>query len=281
MKIPEKWSDATGWDAYFAANQPNFEKVEKYHLESDLRFAADVLQSPHMRIWFPGCGLDLAPWLYANLGCDVVATDISPIAISIQNELLFEDPMEALEKLPNVLKEMQLPKANVFVHPAMFVHDMRHAFTMPQVDVVLDRDAFYRFSEPEMRTVAQHFFEALYPGGLLVIETQNVAGHVRTAMENNLLQAGFFLPGIQTEQWYRQQLDATGIDYTMVMGNPVIPHAGQYSRKGGKEQEKNDLAILQSFREEYLERRKANAAQDNLTFREGIDKLAYLMYNAG
>jgi SAM-dependent methyltransferase len=281
MKIPELWSDAAGWDTYYMAHRPNFEKVEKYHLEDDLRFAAMVLEAPHKRVWFPGCGLDLSPWLYANLGCDVVATDISPYAISVQNELLYEVPMEALEKLPNVLKEMELPKAETFVHPAMFVHDMRKPFSMEKVDVVVNRRAFHGFSWSEKVVVAQEFFNAVFPGGVLVCETLNVQGQDRSEMENALLQAGFFIPGLEAEQWYRQQLDTTGIVYAMVMGNPVIPQWGQYVDKSGKEQENVDRATLNSFGEAYIQRRKANAAQDNQTFREGIDKLAYLIYNTG
>lgn len=281
MEMPENWSDAAGWDAYYRHHRPNFEKVEKYDLEHALRFALNVYETPHHRVWFPGCGVDLSPWLYANLGCDVVATDISPYAVEVQNELLFEDPMEALEKLPNVLKEMDLPKAGNFVHPAMFVHDMREPFTMPLVDVVVNRRAFHGFSKPEKDVVARNFFGALHPGGLMVCDTLNVQGQGRTDMEDALLQAGFFMPGIEAEQWYRQQLDATGILYAMVLGNPVIPQWDQYKGRGGKEQELQDREILRGFREEYIARRQANAERDKLAFREGVDKLAFVIYSTG
>lgn len=278
MEMPKDWSDAAGWDAYYSIHIPNFENVEKYDLEQDLRFVATVLEAPHKRIWFPGCGLDLAPWLYANLGCDVVATDISSFAIRLQNELLFEDPMEVLEKLPNVLKEMELPKANRFVHPAMFVHDMRQPFTMPQVDVVLNRRAFLGFSEEEMEGVARNFFDAIYPGGTLIMDSPNIQGADRTLLEMMLSKAGFFIPGLETEQWYRTQLDGTGIPYRMVLGSPMIAKLSEYNDKGGKQQAEKDLQTIRSFRTEYLDRCRENAKSDENAFRAGIDKVAYIVY---
>lgn len=278
MEKPHAWSDAADWDAFYSVHIPNFEKVEKYDLEQDLRFVATVLETSHQRVWFPGCGLDLAPWLYANLGCDVVATDISSFAIRLQNELLFEDPMEVLEKLPNVLKEMELPPANRFVHPAMYVHDMRQSFTMPEVDVVLNRSAFYGFSKGEMPGVARNFFEAISPGGILIMDTPNIQGAERTQLERTLLEAGFFIHGLETEQWYRTQLEGTGISYRMVFGSPMIAKLSEYNDNGGKQQAERDLQTIRSFRDEYLLRRQANAERDQLACRKGIDKVAYIVY---
>jgi Methyltransferase domain len=246
-----------------------------------LRFVPNVLATPEKRIWFPGCGLDLAPWLYANLGCIVLATDISPYAVQSQNELLFENPMEILEKLPNVLKEMELLSQVRFVHPTIFVHDMRTAFPFPQVDAIINVRAFHGFASDDMRQIALHYYETLSPGGFLICDTLNVQGEQRNNIENALVEAGFFVPGLQADQWYRQQLDATGILYMMVLGNPMIPHWGQYENKGGKDQEQKDREILRTFSAEYAERRKLNAAQDRANYKEGIDKIANVIYSTG
>jgi hypothetical protein len=281
MKPPQVWSDAAGWDAYHRKERPNIDKVEKYDLEHALRFVRNVYETPHQRIWFAGCGVELGPWLYANLGCDVVATDISPWAITFQNELLYEDPMEVLEKLPNVLKEMELPKARNFIHPAIFVHDMRTKMPMAAVDMVVNRRAFHGFSQEEKEEVAGVYFEAMHPGGLLICDTLNVQGEDRNMIENALLKAGFFIPGVEADQWYRQQLSATGIEYAMVLGNPIIPQWGQYKDKGGKEQEAKDKEILRGYREEYYARKQANALRDKEVFRDGVDKLGIVIYSTG
>lgn len=281
MESPDTWSDAAAWDAHYRKHKPKLSAIEKYDLEHALRFAGNFLATPRKRIWFAGCGVEWGPWLHAYLGCDVIGTDVSAFAIAFQQALVSVDPMEELEKLPNVLKEMELPLANQFQEPAYFVHDMRTAFPLEPVNAVLNVRTFHGFPVEEQRRVAVVYFDALTAGGLLVCDTLNVQGQDRTHIENALLQAGFMVPGVEAEQWYRQQLDATGILYTMVLGNPVIPQWGQYEGKGGEAQAEQDRVALRSFRNEYLHRRKANAEQDQARYREGVDKLAYVMYNTG
>ncbi len=281
MKPPQDWRDAAAWDAYYLNDKSHLEKIEKFHLESALRFAPNVLASAEKRVWFPGCGMDLSPWLYANLGCNVLATDISAYAIRSQNELLYDDPMQLLEKLPNVLKEMELLKALRFQHPTIFVHDMCTPFPFPQVDMIVNVRAFHGFAPAEMSRIAHVYFEALSAGGTMICDTLNVQGPRRNDMENALQEAGFFLPGLETEQWYRQQLDATGIVYLMVMGNPIVPQWGQYDDKGGTAQAEKDRALLRSFTTEYTIRRKANALQDKEDYKPGIDKIARVIYSTG
>lgn len=248
MDTENQWSDPVAWDAYHRRHVPDLERVEKYDLEQDLRYFQLLDGTVERSIWFPGCGLGLAPWLYANLGCKVVATDISPFAVELQNERLYEDPMEALEKLPNVLKEMDLPKAAHFVHPAIFVHDLCKPLARPPVDVIVATDVLQGFGSADLQKVAKVMCEALKAGGTLVCELPNLPFLHRNAIEAALLDAGFFLQGLRAEHWLREQLLRSEGRFAMHLGNPVLARQGSHP---SSESQKQDEEALAAFRLAY------------------------------
>ena len=78
----------------------------------------------------------------------------------------------------------------------------------------------------------------------------NVQGDRRNLIEESLLATGFYIPFQKSERWYRQQLDATGIVYGMVLGRPRIPAHNQYPPGRFSEFAERDQMILDSFRVE-------------------------------
>ena len=130
-----------------------------------------------------------------------------------------------------------------------------------------------------MRAAAGHFYAALRPGGVCILDIMNVqASHLRKLIEDNLIGAGFFLPGVKSERWYRQQLDSTGIVYGMILGRPCIPNQHQYPPEQFHELAGRDQQILDSFRSEYEQRVTDEAGEANALGNNPAAKSAYVVY---
>jgi hypothetical protein len=64
------------WDNYYESKIPDFPKPhnwEQIKFWNGIRFIEVALQSEGRKIWFPGCGIDLSPFIYAYAGCCVYA----------------------------------------------------------------------------------------------------------------------------------------------------------------------------------------------------------------
>ncbi len=171
------------------------------------------------RVWFPGCGVDVGPRFYASVGCQVLATDFSQVAVRVQRnfaqvpaERLFTDwaAFQAQSESP-VQDGGRLDVAE---------HDFTTGRPEGEFDVVLNCRAFQGLSTAAMAAAAKHFYAALRPGGVAVIDTMNVQGALRNTLEDSIIGAGLFIPYQETGRWYRSQLDGTGITYGMVLGRP-------------------------------------------------------------
>jgi hypothetical protein len=84
---PVDWTDRKTWDRYLHGTY--YQGPFALPTEAGARGWQPVgfldLEKEHSdRIWFPGCGTDIAPRFYSCLGCGVMATDFSPIAIKAQ-----------------------------------------------------------------------------------------------------------------------------------------------------------------------------------------------------
>ena len=282
METPKNWNDSSQWDRYFQSRPVDLATVSDLELKDNMRV---LFAASGGSIWITGCGQELSPWLLSYLNCRVLATDLSPVAVEQQKEWAKGSPFLAFPNLDQVVDgfaaEMNSRAVKQFIPPKIEVADFCQGHPDRQFDVLYNRRAFHGLSPDQMDQAAQNFFAATKPGGLAYLSTLNVQGQLRTQIENALSQAGFFMPNLEAEQWYREKLDATGIEYVMVLGNPVIPQWGQYEGKGGEPQRRKDFATLGSLREEYRERLQANYQKDQETFRPDVDKLAYVIYNTG
>lgn len=278
MDMPNSWNDSGGWDSYYLANPVKTDDLSSYEIGSALRFfrAAEGKQT-----WIAGCGLDPAVWLYANLGCSVYASDLSPVAVRMQTELMKSDPFAEIDGLAEMLDEAEVPTARNFVSAEIECADFTRSIPDRTFDLILNVRAFQGLSPEDMKKAGRNFFRATREGGSMLVSTQNVQGEHRNQIENALHEAGFLIPNREAEQWYRNKLEATGIVYAMVLGRPIIPQWGQYKEKGGEAQRAKDQVLLRSFGDEYRERMKQNYEEDKKRYRPEIDKIAQVIYNTG
>lgn len=276
--MPENWNDHNGWDVYYKTNPIDLEKIADYEIRDVLRYFSAVADK---KVWISGCGLELTPWIFSYLNCDVLATDVSSVAIEFQRKLIKESPFEKFKNLNTIFDELKIEPKRNFIQPKIRAEDFRVVNPNEKFDVILNTKAIQGLPEEDIKRAARIFFDSTNSGGIIILSTMNVQGNSRNKIEDAFLSAGYFIPNVRAEQWYRNKLDSTGILYAMVLGNPMIPQWGQYENKGGKEQEEKDRELLRSFRQEYQERLKLNYEDDKKNYSPEKDKIAYVIYNTG
>ena len=246
---PEDWSDRKGWDRYLNAQClegpfPVPTAIGAYGWQS-VRFL-DFVKARGGRVWFPGCGVDVGPRFYASVGCRVLATDFSPVAVRAQRAF-------AATPSERMFTGWQAPISQTG-RLEVAEHDFTAATADGPFDAVINCRAFQGLSPSGMSAAAKNFFAALRPGGAAVIDTINVQGSRRTVIEDSLMEAGFFIPFNDTERWYREQLENTGIAYAMIMGRPRVQFNRHDPSKRSMAQWERDQQILDSFAAEHQAR---------------------------
>lgn len=280
---PKDWKDIKGWDNYFIGHK----NLQSFGVPTaigstgwqSVRFL-NIVKQKGDRIWFPGCGVDIGPRFYASIGCNVLATDFSPVAVKRQRsygcvprERLFSDWSSFARQSDPPVKA-----AGMF---DVVEQDFTKGKPEGVFDVVLNCRAFQGLSASAMSTAARNFFAALRPGGAVVIDTMNVQGKQRNVIEDSLIEAGFFIPFTASARWYRSRLDDTGITYNMVLDRPRVCVTSEGKARPSTEQLMRDQVILDSFDEEYKIRiAEEREAQEELARRpETIT--AYVVYPTG
>lgn len=227
------------------------------------------------RVWFPGCGTDPGPRFYAYVGCTVMATDFSPAAVRVQQHFAGLAPQSMFVEWSS-FAESNRPIEN---SGRFDVADDFVACLPPGVfDVVVNCSAFQGLSPSAMRAAAKHFFADLRAAGVAIIDTINVR---RDALEDSLMDAGFFLPFTASERWYRNELENTGIAYGMVLGHPHARYDGQNPRERSKKDTERDREILESFRTEYEARHTAEEFFVKAAMSRPETIVAHVIYNTG
>jgi SAM-dependent methyltransferase len=272
---PQNWSDADTWDRLLREQVPNV-PMRSASLRG-LRSAKFIVRHGG-RVWFPGCGVDPSPTLYAALGCRVAVTDISPFAINWQRQFFANTPSAVVTDWESFLQRSSLSALPGSFEAA--IQDFSREHPDGLFDVVVNRRAFSQLNREAQRRTALNFERALRPGGYAIIDTLNVQGTHRNDVEDSLLEAGFFIPNHTAERWYRDRLISTGITFVMVLGSPLIPMRGQYPPKDEVVRKEHDRAILKSFRAEY-EARLAEAASEHPRLEDGVTKVAHIVYSTG
>jgi hypothetical protein len=279
---PVDWSDIAGWDRYLQTKGSDgpfrVPTVIGAKGWQSVRFLSFVRKHGG-RVWFPGCGIDPGPRFYAYIGSTVLATDFSPVAVRVQQgfaalapEVMFGDWLSFVKSNAPFEKCGRFDVAE---------HDFTTGSPAGIFDVVINCRAFQGLSPSAMTAAARHFFAALRPGGAAMIDTINVQGRARDVLENSLIDAGFFLPFIDSERWYRAKLQSTGIIYGIVLGRPQIPNHGQYPAAHFSKYAQRDRKILESFRTEY----EARLAAEEPSVKAVLDSheaiVAHVVYATG
>jgi len=276
IDMPIDWNDHNGWNSFYDSQVNPFEIPKAFQIKKSLRFF-----QAGKSVWISGCGLELSVWLYSYLGSKVYASDISSSAIQYQKRIVSKNPFNILPNLKTILEELKINPSINHTTPILKISDFRYSIPDIQFDTIINNKAIQGLTDSDIYRIAKNFFKANKKGGAAILSTMNVQGDKRTSIENAFLNAGYKIPNVYANQWYRNKLQETGILYAMVLGNPIIPQWGQYDENGGKKQETKDKETLRSFRDEYRVRLKENYNKDKEGFRPEIDKIAYIIYNTG
>ncbi|MCA9716652.1 MAG: class I SAM-dependent methyltransferase [Myxococcales bacterium] len=278
-RLPRDWSDVEGWNRYY---RDLLADGRDYTWRADMRFLGHAY-SLGRRVWFAGCGVALAPILYRDAGLDVLATDISTVAVERQQQR-HQRPRkpDGDAVIRELLREHELPEEPE--RPGSFearVHDFTEGPPARERDLVINARAFQGLSPDAMNRAARSHHDALRAGGHAIFDTNNVQGERRTAIEDALIGAGFYIPGNASERWYRERLAETGIVHIMILGRPRIPGRGQYPEDEFEQRAREDQAILDRFTDEYRARCAAENDEVQRVLNERARRVAIVVYNTG
>src|SRR5262249_4455725 len=152
-------------------------------------------------------------------------------------------------------------------------HDFVQAGVERTFDVVINCRAFQGLPADSMRAAARNFRAALRAGGACILDTMNVQGEHRDAIEDAMEAAGFYLPFRDTERWYRQRLAATGVPYMMILGRPIV--------RPGVQSEARGQAALDAHLAEYERRRALEAPVVEAKLARPETVAAHVVYATG
>lgn len=274
IRMPEDWNDHAGWDDFFLAQlarpkrDPWDETIGSIPVEQLPRGAEDLKSQGWRSVWVPGCGLSPLAHLLAHLGLEVVATDVSPVAVRFQREQLNQ-----FGHLTGLLGPAD-PAGSL----AAEVQDFRTEFRRESFDLIVNVKAIQAFPVPDMARIARVHAHALRKGRFAYFDTMNVQGEGRDQLEQSLEEGGFVVPLSKLHRWYRQALQATGIPHIFILGQPAIPRTGEYEEGGPKWE--GDMNRLKEISVEYRSRLQTEQEKEKL--RIGPDaKIAQVIYSTG
>ncbi|OQY55606.1 MAG: hypothetical protein B6247_07115 [Candidatus Parabeggiatoa sp. nov. 2] len=249
LQTPDNLDDHVAWEQYYQAylssinhsvESDNWDKIKNWQTLSYLGVA---LHSKERKVWFPGCGLDITPFIYSHAGCRVFGTDISAYLSNFLNELATENIEALIENHEAFAKELK-DHGFEFEHlkPRFLTHDFRESFAEGKFDLIVNKKSFQLLPQESLKKASKTFFEATTVGGKAIFITLNVQGERRSIIEDHLIEAG---------------------------------------DKGGEEQATKDKEILRAYDKEYLDRKKTEQQEDECVLHDGKTKLAYVIYNTG
>lgn len=271
--MPEDWNDQPGWDAYYDSalarpRNPWDDETGSIRVEQLPDVVEDLKSRGWREIWVPGCGLSPLARLLAHLGLQVVATDVSPVAVEFQRS----EPGE-FAHLTTKFGEAD-PSGSISIE----LHDFRSEFRREAFDLIINVKAFQAFSVSDMQRIAGVHAASLREGRYAYFDTMNVQGERRDQLEQALEDGGFVVPLLSLNRWYRKALHETRIPHMFMLGQPMIPRTGEYSDGGPKWEQ--DMARLSDISTEYRSRLKTE--QEAEQHRIGPDaKVAHVIYSTG
>ena len=152
-QIPERWGDLQGWEAYYREYCTE-ERWKSWLTPNDLAwgYVSQLAEKQYQRIWFPGCGASIMPRLYAALGFEVCASDISEAALAFQRWTMTQTLSElGVTRLLSVVTDEELDEA-----PTEFqaiTHDLTTPLSEEPFDALLNHLSFHGFApQPTCQT---------------------------------------------------------------------------------------------------------------------------------
>lgn len=159
-----------------------FRNPEKWRVLEDEVLPDLLARSPSLSVWSAGCSIGAEPYSLAALLSDrwpglhrILATDLDPGALRDAKEGVF--PVEELRALPRTsLRAFFEPCAKgVCANPALrrMVSVVSHNLLAPPpqtgFDLILCRNVTIYFNDEAKSVLYRRFFDALRPGGVLLI----------------------------------------------------------------------------------------------------------------
>jgi hypothetical protein len=274
VRMPENWNDHAGWNTYYESRvarpkrDPWDDETGSIRAEQLPQLAEDLKSRGWRDVWVPGCGLSPLGRLLAHFGLQVVATDVSQVAIQFQrcNAGEFAHLMG------------RLGPADPAGSFAAELHDFRTEFRREAFDIIINVKAFQAFPVGDMARIAVVQAEALCKGRYAYFDTMNVQGERRDQLEQALEDGGFVVPLLALNRWHRQELHKTNIPHVFILGQPMIPRTGEYASDDPKWD--RDMARLKEISAEY--RSRLQVEQEAEQKRIGQDaKVAHVIYSTG
>jgi SAM-dependent methyltransferase len=272
--MPEDWNNRAGWDSYYEyrllrpMRDAWDDETGSIRIEQLPELAEDLKSRGWLEVWVPGCGLSPLARLLAHLGLQVVATDVSPVAVEFQRSR--SGDFEHLTA--------RLSPADPVGSFTTKLHDFRTEFQRDAFDLIINVKAFQAFPVSDLRLIASVHAVALRKGRHAYFDTMNVQGERRDQLEQALEDGGFVVPWMALNRWYRQALQETGIPHAFILGQPMIPRTGKYA-DGGPKWDK-DMARLREISAEYRSRMQAGHEAEQQ--RTGLEaKIAQVIYSTG
>jgi hypothetical protein len=286
--MPENWDDRAQWDVYFDAYRNEKLYLDPMIIDNNLlgtRFIPNLAHHGYTKVWIPGCGASVLPTLLASFGFEVWASDVSRVAVEIQQDMqsLGIPFPELVDRVKSQFKPESLPAYSISPGNLHIVqHDLQTDFTEDGFDSILNIRAFQGLPPDTMMKAASTHWKALAKGKPAIFDTMNVQGERRTLIEHCLTTAGFFVPGRAADEWYRSVLNDTGIAYIMILGQP-FPRRDSQRHKGktGEKKYQADLELLRSFEDEYSRRLTEEMAETERKLTDGVTKPAHIVYSTG
>lgn len=280
--MPQDWNNHSGWEDYYQGKTEEDVFADTFsHSNVAVQYLGYFLHKNYSKIWFPGCGVSLAPHVYQRLGFKVWASDVSSSAIGIQKKL--SPKCFSLKTIKGIIDSILQEQDFIASNELHFkVQDFLTSYPEESMDCIVNVRSFQGLPSLSMEKAAVTHYQALKPGGVAMFETINVQGERRNILEDSLRQAGFYIPFSKAERWYRKVLDGTDIPYIFILGNPIIPgYAEGYNGFFGKRRLKKDTEKLRSFAGEYEKRYKEESEEVNAKEEDGVTKIAHVVYNTG
>ena len=270
VQMPADWNDHAGWDDYYRSQvnrTPSQRDIGSIPLERLIGIAEDLKSRGWRSVWIPGCGLSPLPHLLAHLGLNVVATDISVAAVSLQR-----DGAERFEQLWSTLGPPDSTGSLVTE-----IHDFRYPYRDDAFDLIINVKAFQGFLLRDKEQIACVHAKAIHKGREAIFDTMNVQGEQRDELETALEDAGFVVPFSTLNRWYRAALRETGIPHAFVLGQPMIPRTGEYA--GGPKRDR-DTARMREISSEYRLRLQSEQGVEQSRVNANA-RVAQIIYSTG
>lgn len=184
------WNDPHYWDEHYHwwACRNWMDCFDIWH-GLNINFAASCVEAGRHRVWVPGNGLSVAPFLLAACGLEVWASDFSSRAVSLLRTAVGH------AKVARVVDQRlaEFPGARLDRPGAVHVvqHDFRTPWTEGTVDAIYNTAAFQGLTPEGMIAAAAVFHAALRPGGVAFFRLSNPRDELWARINHALAEAGF------------------------------------------------------------------------------------------